>query len=121
MLAIDENLFICDMAETYHVLDYKALPVETLAVLASGLRDSSRIKMKMAGLTYIPPEMIFPQIADYLMIIARNLSGSKKRDMKLLTDLMQKGVEKNQQAVGFASGDDFRAEWERRTKGDNYG
>lgn len=49
MLNTDEEAFICDMAETYHVFDYKALPVRTAALLASGLRDNSRIKMKISG------------------------------------------------------------------------
>lgn len=49
MLATDRDALICDLAETYHVLDYKALPVPLLATLAAGLRDSSRIKLKMSG------------------------------------------------------------------------
>ena len=49
MLNTDEEALICDMAETYHVFDYKALPVRMAALLASGLRDNSRIKMKISG------------------------------------------------------------------------
>lgn len=47
MLRIDEEALICDLAETYHIFDYKALPLKTVALLASGLRDSARIKMKI--------------------------------------------------------------------------
>ena len=47
MLGTDEEALICDLAETYHVLNYKALPVKTVALFASGLRDSARIKMKI--------------------------------------------------------------------------
>lgn len=39
---------ICDLAEYYHIYDYKQLPVETLAILVYGLRDNSRIKMIIA-------------------------------------------------------------------------
>ena len=49
MLGTDEEALICDLAETYHVLNYKALPVKTVALFASGLRDSARIKMKISG------------------------------------------------------------------------
>lgn len=49
MLRADEEALICDLAETYHVLNYRALPVKTVALLASGLRDSARIKVKLCG------------------------------------------------------------------------
>ena len=37
MLALDEDAFICDMAQTYHVYDIRSLPLPYLATLASGL------------------------------------------------------------------------------------
>lgn len=57
MVRLDESALICDFAETYHILDWRALPLQTAAVLASGLRDNSRIKMKIAELE-IPPELM---------------------------------------------------------------
>ncbi len=47
MLRTDETALICDLAETYGVMDWKALPLRTVAALSSGLRDDSRIKMKL--------------------------------------------------------------------------
>lgn len=49
-MAEDEDALICDFAETYHIYDYKALPVGLAATLAAGLGIDSRIKSKMAGL-----------------------------------------------------------------------
>jgi len=49
MLRTDETALICDLAETYGVLDWKALPLTTAAALSAGLRDNSRIKMKLSG------------------------------------------------------------------------
>lgn len=49
MLSTDREAVICDMAETYGVFDYKTLPVPLLATLACGLRDNSRIKMRIAS------------------------------------------------------------------------
>lgn len=43
MILTDEDALICDLAETYHVLDYRALPLKTAAALASGLRADARI------------------------------------------------------------------------------
>ena len=52
MVAIDEDALICDFAETYHIYDYRALPVQLCATLASGLRANSRIKSKLSGFDY---------------------------------------------------------------------
>lgn len=43
MILTDEDALICDFAETYNVLDYRALPLRTAATLASGLRADARI------------------------------------------------------------------------------
>ena len=47
MMAVDRDAWICDLAETYRIFDYRALPVGLLATLSFGLREDSRIKQKM--------------------------------------------------------------------------
>ncbi len=69
MLAFDRDALICDLAETYHILDYKALPVETLAVLASGLGDKSRIAKKMSGTEIDIDRFLLAGIFDSLSIL----------------------------------------------------
>lgn len=49
MIRTDETALICDLAETYGILDWRALPLKTAAALSAGLRDNSRIKMKISG------------------------------------------------------------------------
>lgn len=49
MVRTDEDALLCDFAETYHILDFRALPLRLAATLAAGLREESRIKMKLAG------------------------------------------------------------------------
>lgn len=44
MIAADEDALICDLAETYHILNYKALPLRLVATLAAGLPLYSRSK-----------------------------------------------------------------------------
>ena len=51
---------ICDLAETYHIFNYRELPAKTLAVLVSGLRANSRLKMKLTG----------AKIPDYISLLA---------------------------------------------------
>lgn len=49
MIYTDRDAVICDLAETYGIYDMGSLPARTVAILASGLRDNSRIKMKLTG------------------------------------------------------------------------
>ena len=48
MINLDEDALICDLAETYHVLNYKGLPLSLAATLSCGLSEDSRIKRKIA-------------------------------------------------------------------------
>ena len=63
MIEFDEDALICDLAETYHIFDYRSLPVQLVATLSVGLRDNSRIKMRAAGIpaskeTIMPVEIV---------------------------------------------------------------
>lgn len=115
MLAADRDALVCDMAETYHILDIWALPVDLLAVLASGLRDNSRIKMKMSGMTYIPLETVLPQVADRLTLIYCSLVGIKDTP-PLFTNVMVAEKPKKQ-TVGFDTPEDFESAWEQIARG----
>lgn len=59
---------ICDLAETYHIIDYEQLPPSTVAVLVSGLRGNSRVVMKMSGIEYPLETLLCASIADNLAI-----------------------------------------------------
>ena len=52
MITIDEEALVCDLAETYHIYDYKSLPLSRVATFSVGLRENSRIKMKMNNMRY---------------------------------------------------------------------
>ena len=49
MINVNENALICDLAETYHIFDYRSLPCKLVGILSCGLRDDSRIKMSLSG------------------------------------------------------------------------
>lgn len=91
MIALDEGALICDMAETYHIYDMRALPAETLATLACGLREDSRIKMKRAGLKYVPLEVLLVRVHDLLLrwFLAHAKKSPKEKDL-LATDIVEK-------------------------------
>lgn len=75
MISTDENALICDLAETYHIFNYKSLPVFTVATLASGLRDDSRIKLKMNKQLASNTDLLLSVIADRLGLIISFLNG----------------------------------------------
>lgn len=114
MIGTDRDALLCDLAETYHIFDFRALPVLTLAALCFGLREDSRIKMKMAGMRYIPPLVLFANIADNLTLIRHGLFAKKNAKLpKLYTDMMMGPEPEEHESMLFASGEDFEIERKR--------
>ena len=113
MLALDRDAVICDFAETYHVLDVWALPVPLMAALASGLREDSRIKMKMAGFRPLPIQAVLARMSDEVTMFRYGFTEDAKNGKDcpvLLSDLMYPKEDKNK-TKGFDSGEDFLAAW----------
>lgn len=108
MIVTDEEAMICDFAETYHVYDYRALPARTAAVLGAGLRDDSRIKMKMAG-TDVPVDTlllvgIFDRLNHLIWMQTKNGHDGVNHPSELMDVFIRKDKD---ELVSFDSGDDF--------------
>ena len=101
MLRTDEEAFICDMAETYHVFDYKALPVKTVALFASGLRDSSRIKMKISGQKASNEVILLAAAVDRLGLLLwmNTEDGHKNRNRP--KNIVTQFIEEEKETVAF--------------------
>ncbi len=69
MIALDESALICDLAETYRIYDYKSLPLSKVATFAVGLRENSRIKMKMNGVKYPLDTVLLASVVDRLSVL----------------------------------------------------
>lgn len=63
------------MAETYHLFDLRALPVQTVAVLAAGLPEAARIRRKMSGAPLRITDMLLAAILDGVNLLV--WAGSK--------------------------------------------
>ncbi len=85
MIRLDEDALICDLAETYHIFDYRSLPLKLVATLSVGLRDDSRIKMKKANVSVSTETFLLGLIADEIEIFRRGFSSGKDKP-KLITD-----------------------------------
>lgn len=94
-MAVDRDALLCDLAEVYHIYDFRALPVHTLAALACGLRADSRIMMKLAGVTYIPQYVMMAAMADSARLILHFLAAKKNAQKpKLFTKALTESESK---------------------------
>lgn len=82
MIAVDEDAFICDMAETYHIYDYRGVPCKTLGTLAAGLRDDSRVKMKIGGVKASVDTLLLASVLDtvHLLLWMQTEDGTKGKN-----------------------------------------
>ena len=109
MIAKDQNALMCDLAETYHIYDYKSLPLTRVAIFAVGLRNDSRIKMKISGTKYPTDTLLLAAIVDRISLLAwmnsKDGANGVNRPKSVLNELLGKEEEKDIEA--FNSPDDF--------------
>lgn len=110
MIKIDEDALICDLAETYHIFDYRQLPATLVAVFSCGLRETSRIKMTINE-QEVPLEVqLLAGISDKvgLLVWANSKDGQKNKNRPgSLLEILIGGSKKSQDTVGFTSGEEF--------------
>ena len=110
MIARDEEALICDLAETYHIYDYKQLPPLRVAVFAVGLRENSRIKMKLNDQKTPIDTLILAGIADRLSVLAWMRSEDGRKGINrptMLADVLVNKKPKETDVIVFKSGEDF--------------
>lgn len=118
MLAADRDALVCDLAETYHILNMAALPVALLATLAAGLRDDSRIRMRMAEVTVTQRELLAAAMLDRLTTLcwmqSRDGAHGQNRPLSVLEAICGKDNTESPRAarpVAFDSPEDFERAW----------
>lgn len=109
MIKIDENALICDLAETYHIYNYRQLPADLVAVFSVGLRENARIKMAMSGQKVPLKTLLLASIADRVGILAwqNTEDGHKGRNApKEFVSILTEEPKEREESV-FKSGEDF--------------
>lgn len=112
MINFDEDALICDLAETYQIYDYRSLPVKLAATLSAGLRDTSRIKMLMAGAPASYDTILLATIADRVEAFRYGFSEDATRGINRPESLVASIFgEKTEKAgkVSFATPEEFEA------------
>ena len=119
MLDTDRTALTCDLAETYGVFDMYALPVETLAALAVGLRDDSRIMMKLSGALLTTTQTLLAGIMDGINLLCwlHSEDGRTGRNRPVAVLDRLKGDKKQSDFAQFNSGEDFEKERKRIMEG----
>ena len=128
MYAADRDALICDMAEYYHVLEWRELPLKTAAALAAGLRDDSRSMMGLSKSKVSSDTLLKALMVDRLglLVWAKTKDAQKGRnkpksiiDSILRSDEQQteKKAKVKSNTAAFKSGADFEAARARILKG----
>ena len=112
MIKLDEEALICDLAETYQIYDYKQLPLSKIAVFSCGLRENSRIKMKLAQQVVPFETLILASILDKLSVLlwTKTKDAEKGKNMpQMIMDELIPHVQKIKQMDTsiFDSSEDF--------------
>lgn len=117
-MSADREALLCDLAETYGIFDFRALPVPTLAMLASGLREDSRIKMRLSGGKVPRRDLLLAAAVDRLSLLVWGMSEDAKhgtnRPKSLVAAFMEE-TEDSGEVMAFDSAEDFDAAWEKIT------
>lgn len=108
MIKLNEDALMCDLAEVYHIYDYRSLAPDRVATFSVGLRDDSRIKMTISGAKYPLDIILQACIVDRLSLLvwAKTKDGSKGRNKpkSILSTLMQT---EHEDVIGFNTADEF--------------
>ena len=110
MVRLDEDALICDLAETYHIFDYRSMSPQLVATLAAGLGDDSRIKRLAGGQPASSEVMLLGGILDALHTLIYKLSdGSTAPPISIIDLMFGRDGEPQKQCMSFDSYEDFEA------------
>ena len=116
MIALDEDALICDFAEFYHIYNIYEYPPIYIATLAIGLRDNSRVKLKLLGLRVDLEMLLLAHIVDNTAINIWAKTKDAKNNInrpQSFVELLSKKKESKEKAREFNSGEDFEKERRR--------
>jgi len=104
---------ICDLAETYHILDYKGLPPSLVATLVVGLNNDSRVKRKLSKNNITLEQSLLALIVDGVITLVwqNTKDGAKNRNHpeSVFNRLTKANEKPSDDLESFESVDDFNA------------
>lgn len=120
MLATSETALICDFAEYYHVLDWRGLPLKTVAALAAGLREDSRSMMALKNSKLTRDEVLKAIMVDRLSMLVwtktKDAEHNRNRPKSIL-EMMMRPEQSAANNKAFNTAEEFEAARQRFLKG----
>ena len=120
MITVGEDELICDLAETYGIYEYRAHSPLYIGTLAAGLRDDSRIKMKVSGERLSISQLLAAMTVDKLanLVWMQSKDGVKGRNRPVsVVEQLRGSASKPSEIHGFDSPEEFQKAWQK-TGGD---
>lgn len=108
MLAHHRNELICDLAEYYHILDYRRVPGRLLGTLAVGLRAESRIGMIRENIKADPATIMLVRLYDVLVQV---FSAKHEKPEPLLKKFIIEQKDDKDRPMSFRNPIDFKKAW----------
>lgn len=109
------------MAQYYHVLNWRGLPGRTAAILAFGLPDESRTKMRLMGFKASPVRVMQAAQLDTLNMLlwmqTKDATKGRNRPAQILPRFLAGEETEKADLMGFDSAADFEATRNRLVKG----
>lgn len=109
LLSDSEDEIICDLAETYHVLNYQELPPDLVATLVIGLPDSSRIKRKLTKKKTTMEAELLALIVDLMATYMWSRSGRKGTKPPSIYKILTKEDKEKDELEAFDSIEEYEA------------
>ncbi|MGM0124862.1 hypothetical protein IGI37_002256 [Enterococcus sp. AZ194] len=101
---------ICDLAETYHIYDYRQLSPSKIAVFSFGLPDNARIRAKLSNQMVSLDTLLLAGINDSLatLVWMKTKDGQKGINRPASISAKLSGTDKQEKKeIVFESGEDF--------------
>lgn len=102
MIATDEDSLICDLAQYYHVFDYRFMTVESVATLAAGLPEDSRIMRKLYNQNISKSELMLAAIYDDLNFYLYSMASNAKHGINRPASIVEKWLNITEQKENMA-------------------
>ncbi len=104
---------ICDLAEVYHIYNYKEYSPLLVGTLVFGLRDDSRVKMHFSGQKQPLDRIFFARMVDELSFLSwansRDGQKNKNRPKSVLQSLL--GLDNKEEYATFSTMEEFERMW----------
>lgn len=100
---------LCDLAETYNVYDFRALPVQTVAIFAAGLPDNARIKRKISKTPLSITDTLLGAILDCVNLLLWTKTEDAQHNRNRPRSVMDAIRDQGSQKTGYSTPEEFEA------------